>query len=97
MHATQEGYIFSPDNLLDMQKAPPLRFAIFWAGALIRDRNLSFIYKTNMTLPSIHIIGDRDYVKEVLHSASSLLHSSDSVPCMECCAPAPLTHPSLSA
>lgn len=48
-----------------MQEAPKLRFAIFWAGALIRDRNLSYIYKENMTLPSVHIIGDKDYVKEV--------------------------------
>ena len=49
-----------------MQGAPKLRFAIFWAGALIRDRNLSYIYKENMSLPSVHIIGDKDYVKEVL-------------------------------
>ena len=46
------------------QGAPPLKFAIFFAGALIRDRNLSYIYKEKVTLPSIHIIGDKDYVKE---------------------------------
>ncbi|KAL3140879.1 hypothetical protein ABBQ32_005414 [Trebouxia sp. C0010 RCD-2024] len=47
-----------------LQGAPPLKFAIFFAGALIRDRNLSYIYKEKVTLPSIHIIGDKDYVKE---------------------------------
>ena len=52
-----------------LQEAPKLRFAIFWAGALIRDRNLSYIYKEKMTLPSVHIIGDKDYVKEVPHTS----------------------------
>lgn len=46
------------------QEAPKPRFAIFWAGALMRDCNMSYIYKENMTLPSVHIIGDKDYVKE---------------------------------
>ena len=50
---------------LHFQGAPPLKFAIFFAGALIRDRNLSYIYKEKVTLPSVHIIGDKDYVKEV--------------------------------
>ena len=49
-----------------LQGAPPLKFAIFFAGALIRDRNLSYIYKEKVTLPSVHIIGDKDYVKEVI-------------------------------
>ncbi|DBA87420.1 TPA: hypothetical protein ACH3X1_004466 [Trebouxia sp. C0004] len=47
-----------------LQGAAPLKFAIFFAGALIRDRNLSYIYKEKVTLPSVHIIGDKDYVKE---------------------------------
>ena len=53
-------------NYLELlQGAPALKFAIFFAGALIRDRNLSYIYKEQVTLPSIHIIGDKDYMKEV--------------------------------
>ena len=52
-------------SAFDLQDAPPLKFAMFFAGALIRDRNLAFIYKEKVTLPSLHIIGDRDYVKEV--------------------------------
>ena len=58
---------------LSLQDVPPLKFAIFFAGALIRDRNLSYIYKDKVTLPSIHIIGDRDYVKEVGLAASNQL------------------------
>jgi len=52
---------------LRLQGAASLKFAIFFAGALIRDRNLSYIYKEKVTLPSVHIIGDKDYVKEVGH------------------------------
>ncbi len=52
---------------LRLQGAAPLKFAIFFAGALIRDRNLSYIYKEKVPLPSVHIIGDKDYVKEVEH------------------------------
>ena len=48
-----------------LQGVPPLKFAIFFAGALIRDRNLSYIYKEKVALPSLHVIGDKDYVKEV--------------------------------
>ena len=55
---------------LQLQGAAPLKFAIFFAGALIRDRNLSYIYKEKVTLPSVHIIGDKDYVKEVGHHHS---------------------------
>lgn len=62
-----------------VQEAPKLRFAIFWAGALIRDRNLSYIYKENMTLPSVHIIGDKDYVKEVTHDKAQLTGPTDNI------------------
>ena len=58
-------FLFHTLHRKPLQDAPPLKFAIFFAGALIRDRNLSYIYREKVTLPSIHIIGDRDYVKEV--------------------------------
>lgn len=80
-----------------LQGAPPLKFAIFFAGALIRDRNLSYIYKEKVTLPSIHIIGDKDYVKEVCCTlrpgfvnlatspTGSITPTDTLLPCNECC------------
>lgn len=42
---------------------PPLRFVICFAGIKVRDPALEIYYKELGSLPSIHVIGDKDPIK----------------------------------
>lgn len=47
------------------QDVPPLRFCMCFAGVRVRMRELDHVYATLADLPAVHIIGDRDPVKNV--------------------------------